>query len=149
MADRIENVWGPRTPYAGEGQWPERTDERLLDTPDHWVQSCCVLCSVGCGIDIGVKQGRIVGVRGRAIDRVNRGRLGPKGLHGWIANHSVDRLTRPLVGGKPATWDGALDVVTRKLRETLDRFGPGAIGFYSSGQLFLEEYYALGTFARI
>ena len=27
-------------------------------------------------------------------DRVNRGRLGPKGLHGWEANASHDRLTR-------------------------------------------------------
>jgi hypothetical protein len=33
--------------------------------------------------DIGVKDGRIVGVRGRAIDRINHGRLGPKGLFGW------------------------------------------------------------------
>lgn len=38
--------------------------------------------SNGCGLDIGVKDGRVVGVRGRATDRVNKGRLGPKGLHG-------------------------------------------------------------------
>lgn len=38
--------------------------------------------SNGCALDIGVKQGRMVGVRGRATDRVNKGRLGPKGLHG-------------------------------------------------------------------
>jgi ferredoxin-nitrate reductase len=34
-------------------------------------------------MDIGVKgegkEARIVGVRGRAVDRVNKGRLGPKG----------------------------------------------------------------------
>ena len=33
-------------------------------------------------LDIAVKDGRIVGVRGRADDRVNHGRLGPKGLYG-------------------------------------------------------------------
>lgn len=38
--------------------------------------------SNGCGIDIGVKEGKVVGVRGRAMDRVNKGRLGPKGLNG-------------------------------------------------------------------
>lgn len=32
-------------------------------------------------MDIGVKDGKIVGVRGRAVDRVNKGRLGPKGMH--------------------------------------------------------------------
>jgi anaerobic selenocysteine-containing dehydrogenase len=47
---------------------------------DHWVQSACVLCSNGCGMDIAVKDGKMVGVRGRANDRVNHGRLGPKGL---------------------------------------------------------------------
>src|SRR5437660_1288925 len=92
--DRIADVWGERTPYADE--WPARVDEHLEAEPDHWVQSCCVLCSNGCALDIGVKDGRIVGVRGREVDRVNRGRLGPKGLFGWVANNSADRLTHPL-----------------------------------------------------
>lgn len=52
-------------------------DERLAEEPDKWVQSACVLCSNGCACDIGVKDGRIVGVRGRGVDRVNHGRLGP------------------------------------------------------------------------
>ena len=66
----------------------------------------------GCGVDIGVAGGRIVGVRGRGDDRVNHGRLGPKGLHGWEANASGDRLTAPLIrrGGRlePTTWDEAM-----------------------------------------
>ena len=32
--------------------------------PDGWVHSACILCSNGCGLDIAVKDGRIVGVRG-------------------------------------------------------------------------------------
>src|SRR4051812_4853594 len=92
---RIDDVWGARTPHGGD--WPIRHDERTVDTPDHWVQSACVLCSTGCALDIGVKDGRIVGVRGRDVDRVNKGRLGPKGLYGWEANASSDRLTTPLI----------------------------------------------------
>ena len=84
--DSIGDIWGARTPYVGE--WPARVDERDLEEPDRWVPSTCVLCSNGCGMDIGVKDGRIVGVRGRATDIANRGRLGPKGLHGWEANNS-------------------------------------------------------------
>ncbi len=107
--DSITDIWGERTPYAGEGAWPTRVDERTLKDPERWVQSACVLCSNGCALDIGVKDGRIVGVRGRAVDDVNRGRLGPKGLHGWEANNSPDRLTRPLVKRngvlEPASWD--------------------------------------------
>ena len=84
--DSIADVWGPRTPYVGE--WPERVDERPSTSRTAGCQSACVLCSNGCALDIGVKDGRIVGVRGRAADRVNRGRLGPKGLYGWEANHA-------------------------------------------------------------
>lgn len=35
-------------------------------------------------MDIGVKDGKVVGVRGRVTDRVNKGRLGPKGLNGYM-----------------------------------------------------------------
>ena len=118
-----------------------------LETPERWVQSVCVLCSAGCGIDIGVKDGRIVGVRGRATDRVNHGRLGPKGLHGWEANHSPDRLTRPLVRRghelEPATWDEAMELIVRRSQATIAGYTPGAMAFYNSGQLTLEEYYTL------
>ena len=104
--DRILDIWGERTPY--EGDWPVRVDEQTMEQPDRWVQSACVLCSNGCGMDIGVKDGRIVGVRGRAQDRVNKGRLGPKGLNGWVANASPDRLMQPLIRRgstlEPATW---------------------------------------------
>jgi anaerobic selenocysteine-containing dehydrogenase len=86
--DSIANIWGERTPYVGD--WPVRVNERVSEEPDHWVQSACILCSNGCGMDIGVKDGRIVGVRGRAVDAVSHGRLGPKGLHGWVANNSED-----------------------------------------------------------
>jgi anaerobic selenocysteine-containing dehydrogenase len=95
--DSIADVWGARAGFVGPGQWPERTDERTAEEPDRWVKSVCVLCSTGCGLEIGVKNGQMVGVRGDRRDRVNRGRLGPKGLHGWEANHSADRLTRPLI----------------------------------------------------
>jgi anaerobic selenocysteine-containing dehydrogenase len=127
-------------------------DEHLAEKPDRWVRSCCVLCSNGCGLDIGVKGGQIVGVRGLATDRVNRGRLGPKGLHGWQANHSPDRLARPLIrdGGtlREATWDEAMGLVARRCRETMQQFTPDAVAFYNTGQLFLEEYYTLSVISH-
>jgi ferredoxin-nitrate reductase len=148
--DSIADVWGERTPYVGE--WPTRVDERTTAEPKRWVASACVLCSNGCGIDIGVRDNRIVGVRGRATDRVNRGRLGPKGLHGWEANSSPDRLTRPLVrrGGRlvETTWDEAMSLVVAQSKEVGRTSSPGGIGFYTSGQLFLEEYYTLGVIGK-
>src|SRR3954454_15269083 len=124
--DSITDIWGERTPYRGEAAWPVRVDERTVEDPESWVQSACVLCSTGCALDIGVKNGRIVGVRGRGADDVNRGRLGPKGLHGWQANNSPDRLTQPLVKRKgrlePASWNEAMDLIVQRTRDIRDEY---------------------------
>jgi anaerobic selenocysteine-containing dehydrogenase len=147
----IQDIWGERTPYEGEDQWPVRLDEYLMEEPERWVQSACILCSHGCGLDVGVKDGKIVGVRGREVDRVNRGRLGPKGMCSWQANSSKDRLTRPLIKEngvfRGASWDEAMNRIVAQCRETMEKYSPNAIGFYNTGQLFLEEYYTLSMLA--
>ncbi len=153
--DSIADIWGPRTPQFGS-QWPVRVDQNVDEDPDRWVQACCFLCSNGCGIDIAVKDdrpgGRIVGVRGRAVDVVNRGRLGPKGLYGWVANASPDRLTQPLVRRgdrlERASWDEAMDLIVRRMKDAKENYTAGAIGFYSSGQLFAEENYTLSVIGK-
>lgn len=93
-----------------------------------------------------------MGVRGRAVDAVNHGRLGPKGLHGWEANNSPDRLTTPLVKRRgvlePASWDEAMDLIVQRTREIRDRATASGIGFYTSGQLMLEEYYTLAVIGK-
>ena len=146
----IDDVWGERTPYYDK--WPARVDYNIIEEPTEWVQSACVLCSNGCGIDIGVKDNRIVGVRGRAVDRVNHGRLGPKGLYGWMANNSPDRLLEPLIKehGKfrRASWDEAMDLIVKKSRNLIKEHTSGSLAFYNSGQLFLEEYYTLSIITK-
>ncbi|MEQ0559716.1 molybdopterin-dependent oxidoreductase [Amycolatopsis sp. NEAU-NG30] len=155
--DGITDPWGTRTPYGPGEPWPARVDTHLADglrpaDVDRWVPSAAVLHSNGDGLDIAVKDGRIAGVRGRAGDRVNHGRLDPKDLFGWQANASPDRLTTPLVrrDGEltEASWDEALDLVVRRSKDLLAEQGPGALGFYTSGQLFAEEYYTLAAIAR-
>lgn len=148
--DSIKDIWGERKPY--KGNWPIRIDQQTTEEPDKWVQSACVLCSNGCGMDIGVKDGKIVGVRGRGVDIVNHGRLGPKGLNGWAANDSPDRLKKPLIRkhGKleEASWDEAMDLMVKKSKEIIEKQTSLGIGFYTSGQLFLEEYYVLGMIGK-
>jgi anaerobic selenocysteine-containing dehydrogenase len=155
--DRIAEPWGTRTPYGPGEEWPVRVDSYLAqgvseDDVDRWVQTASILHSNGDGLDIAVKDGRIVGVRGRAEDRVNHGRVDPKDLYGWQANSSPDRLTRPLVrrNGRlvETDWDTAMEAVVGKARELLEEQGPSAIGFYTTGQLFIEDYYTLGLIAH-
>jgi len=158
VADRTVDVPGPAAPHAAGTEWAPRVDQYLEDglgeeDVDRWVKSACLLCSNGCGCDIAVKDGRMVGVRGREHDRVNRGRLGPKGLYGstpW--SHSPDRLTRPLVREGSdlveSDWDTAMGRIVAESRRLLEEKGPLSHGFYTSGQLFLEEYYALAVIGK-
>ena len=89
----IKNIWGDRTPYRGE--WPARVDARVLEEPEQWVQSACTR-SNGCGIDIGVNDGRIVGVRGREV--IDQLWAAPaEGTVRLVVNNSPDRLTKPLI----------------------------------------------------
>ncbi len=153
--DRVTDLWGRRTPIERGGSWPPRRDEFLTvgeGEIERWVPSACVLCSFGCGIEVAVSDGRMVGVRGATGDRVNAGRLGPKGLYGWQANHSRERLGSPLLrrggGLEEVDWDTAMAAVVDRSRELLRDPGPLSLAFYTSGQLFLEEYYALAMIAR-
>jgi anaerobic selenocysteine-containing dehydrogenase len=153
--DRITNPWGSRTPYGAGGAWPTRVDQHLTvaeSEVERWVQTASLLHSNGDAMDLAVADGRIVGVRGRPHDRVNHGRLDPKDLYAWQANNSTDRLTRPLIrvdGELVATdWDTAMNRVVDRSRDLLASDGPGSLAFYTTGQLFAEEYWTLSTIAR-
>jgi len=154
--DSIADVNGPRTPYQGVGSWPERVDSSVREGEEvaQWVPSACVLCSNGCACDIGVSaDGRMVGVRGRGSDRVNRGRLGPKGLHCFDVNEHRERLTHPLIRGADgklhqATWDEAMTLIVQRAEQLRAQATSHSIAFYTSGQLFLEEYYVLAMVGK-
>ncbi|MCW3039709.1 MAG: narB2 [Solirubrobacterales bacterium] len=154
MHDAITHPWGPSTPVARGSTWPVRVDQHLAaGTTDadveRWVPTASLLHSDGDAMDIAVVGGRIAGVRGRAGDRVNHGRLGPKDLFGWQANASPDRLTQPRIGSRTASWDEAMSLIVERCKGLLDDVGPAAIGFYTSGQLFLEEYWTQATMVRV
>jgi len=154
--DRIAEPWGTRTPFAAGETWPVRVDMHLEDGADpeavEWVETASILHSNGDALEIAVRDGRMIGVRGIGRSRVNRGRLGPKDLYGWQANGSRDRLTRPLIrrdGELTETdWDTAMEAVVARSRELLESSGPSSMAFYTTGQLFLEEYYTQAVIAR-
>jgi anaerobic selenocysteine-containing dehydrogenase len=157
MTDRIKEPWGERTPYGPGEEWPVRVDQFLEggvseDAVDRWVQTASILHSNGDALDVAVKDGRIVGVRGRGVDRVNKGRVDPKDLFGWQANNSEDRLKKPFVreNGElvETSWDEAFARIVERSRKLLQEKGPLALGFYTTGQLFLEEYYTLGVIGK-
>src|SRR6185503_19198803 len=99
--------------------------------PDKWVATTCGYCSVGCGMFIGVKDGRAVSVRGNPDHKVNRGLLCPKGLSEHYTIRTDNRALYPqLRTGKTFNrigWDEAFSTLASKFRDVQARFGPGAV----------------------
>ena len=110
-----------------------------------WVKSVCRYCGTGCGLLVGVRGGKVFAVQGDRENH-NRGLLCLKGFLLPQILAAPDRCLHPLVrrDGRlvRASWDEALDLVARKLREAVEAHGPTAVGFYGSGQGLTEETYA-------
>jgi nitrate reductase NapA len=112
---------------------------------EKWVKSVCRYCGTGCGLYVGVKDGKVFAVKGDDQNH-NRGLLCLKGFLLPQIMDAPDRLRRPLVrkDGKlvPASWDEAMGLVARRFQEAIAAAGPDAVGFYGSGQGLTEETYA-------
>lgn len=121
--------------------------------PDRWVATTCGYCSVGCGMFIGVRGDQAVAVRGNPDHPVNRGVLCPKGLAEHHTIPADNRARSPLLRRNGAMtrvgWDEALATMTARFRGVQERFGPGAVGVISTGQLVTEEFYALGKLVQL
>lgn len=47
-----------------------------------------------------------------------------------------------------ATWDEAMSLIVEKSKSIIDRLTQHGIAFYTTGQFFLEEYYALALVGK-
>jgi len=111
---------------------------------DKWVKGVCRFCGTGCGVMVGVKDKKVVTVKGDPNNH-NAGFLCLKGaLMPPIIYHKT-RITKPLIrkNGKlvEATWDEALDLTAAKFKEAIAKDGPTSVAYYGSGQALTEETY--------
>ena len=120
---------------------------------DRWVKTTCGYCSVGCGMEIGVKDSRAVAVRGWDSHPVNLGKLCPKGLSEHRMLEAPDRAKYPLlrVNGKlqRVNWAEAIGTLVEKFRAAQAEYGKDALGVISTGQMLTEELYALGKLVQL
>jgi assimilatory nitrate reductase catalytic subunit len=121
--------------------------------PDRWVPTTCGYCSVGCGLHIGVRNGRAVSVRGDTDHPVNQGLLCPKGLSEHESIHARGRARTPLLRRdgrlRPVSWADAIATMVERFRDVQRRFGRDSIGVISTGQLVTEEFYTLGKLVQL
>ncbi|CAO3459348.1 Periplasmic nitrate reductase (EC 1.7.99.4) [Azospirillum argentinense] len=124
-----------------------------------WSKAPCRFCGTGCGVMVGVKEGRIVATHGDVKAEVNRGLNCVKGYFLSKIMYGEDRLTQPLLRMKdgqfhkegeftPITWDQAFDIMATKWKETLKKKGPTAVGMFGSGQWTIMEGYAASKFMK-
>ncbi|GGA61338.1 nitrate reductase catalytic subunit [Edaphobacter acidisoli] len=123
---------------------------RVADT---WVKTTCGYCSVGCGMLVGVRDGKAVTVRGNPDHSVNHGKLCPKGQSEHHILTAPGRATQPLLRKKgklvPVPWDEALDTMVERIGSIQQKYGNNSLGVVGTGQLVTEEVYTLGKLVQL
>lgn len=121
----------PKTILAGE-----------MDV-DKWVKGVCRYCGAGCGVYVGVKDGKIVAVKGDK-DNWNKGFLCLKGNFLPAIMTAPNRAKYPMLrkGDKfvKISWNEAIGIMTEKFAAAY-KSDPHSIAFYGSGQAVTEESY--------
>ena len=120
--------------------------------PDKWVTTTCTECSMGCTIQLGVRDGRGVQVRPGNGNDVSRSQICVRGRFGYDQTRDKDRLRAASIGrGEDAfEQDGAAVAAdaAAKLNAVLAEHGPAAVGILGSGQSTSEELFALRALAQ-
>jgi anaerobic selenocysteine-containing dehydrogenase len=94
-------------------------------------------CHGGCGVELHIKDGKLIKVEGDEDHPFLQGRLCPRALAMTQYVYHPDRLQYPLkrVGERGEgkwqriSWDEAFDICEHRMREIKDRYGPEAMVF--------------------
>ncbi len=87
----------------------------------------CPFCSVGCGIIVHTKDGKVVNTEGDPDHPISEGTLCSKGASLVQMMNNPTRLQKPRYRAAGATewkdveWDWALDEIAKKVKDTRDR----------------------------
>ena len=90
-------------------------------------------CPDACSIVAHVENGKVVQLGGDPEHEITDGFLCWRTNNFLPLQYSPERLTAPLLRGKPVSWDEALDFAARELLRIRAESGPAAIFNYRSG----------------
>ncbi len=141
--------YGPHLNYVPPGGWHAESQHE----GDKLVKTHCCFCGQQCGIQLKVRENRVIGFEPWEDFPFNRGMLCPKGVKRYLQGSHPDRLLDPLMrtpgGFKPVSWDEALDFTARRLLELQEKYGRDSVAVYGGASLTTEKSYLLGKFARV
>ncbi|MDR0476985.1 MAG: molybdopterin-dependent oxidoreductase [Desulfobulbaceae bacterium] len=129
-------------------------EAKKADAGVSWHRGSCRLCGVGCRLELGVKGGQPIGLRGVAEARTNFGYLCMKGMSFWKCMRHPDRLTKPLYRAKKTdkfkeiSWEKAIDLAAEAFAQAYKDGGSSAVAYYGSGQALTEETYLFQKIMR-
>ena len=139
--------YGPHLNYEPPGGW------QAGGAPDRLVKTHCCFCGVQCGIQLKVRDEKVVGFEPWEEFPVNQGKLCPKGVKRYLQNNHPDRLLSPLLrtdtGFREAGWGEALTRVVDNIRRIQQTYGKDAFAVLSGASLTNEKAYLMGKFARV
>ncbi|MEO9483912.1 MAG: molybdopterin-dependent oxidoreductase [Ekhidna sp.] len=147
MAARASAIAAAATMFPGIvfAEEQERMIEKLGAADVKWTKTPCRFCGVGCGLKVGITDGKAVAVKGDTNSSVNKGLCCVKGYHSVLALYGNDRLTKPLIrkNGRlvESSMEEALDLVASKMQSTIEESGKDAISIYGSGQWTIPDGY--------
>jgi assimilatory nitrate reductase catalytic subunit len=146
--EKIIEQYGPRLNYAPVEGYVGR------DEPDRSVKTHCCFCGMQCGIQLLVKDNKVVGFEPWMEFPFNEGRLCPKGVQRYLQDNHPDRLLDPLEriegeGFKPTTWEKAMDRVVSEIKRIQSQYGNDAFSILSGVSITNEKSYLMGKFARV
>jgi formate dehydrogenase major subunit len=130
-------------------------DKTLIErgAPIEHTRTTCPYCGVGCELDVGTRDGKIVRVLPVMDAPVNKGHACVKGRYAWEFVESRDRLTAPLLryrgGWREVSWAEAIAFVAERLRAIVAEHGPDAVGVLGSARSTNEENYVAQKLARV
>jgi assimilatory nitrate reductase catalytic subunit len=148
-AEELAERFGPHLNYTPAGGWAGESRHGA----DQLVKTHCCFCGQQCGIQLKVRDNRVIGFEPWEDFPFNQGMLCPKGVKRYLQDSHPDRLLDPLMrsesGFRAAGWDEALDFTARRLREIQEKYGKDAVAVYGGASLTTEKAYLLGKFARV
>jgi formate dehydrogenase major subunit len=118
-----------------------------------WTRTVCPYCGVGCELDYGTREGRIVASRPVIEGRANRGHACVKGRYAFDFVTAPDRIVTPRVRDqgvwRDTTWSDAIARTADGLRRIIADHGPDAVGVLGSARATNEDTYLIQKFARV
>ncbi len=132
----------------------QRVDTSL--DPDRLVKTHCCFCGQQCGIQLKVKDNKVMGFEPWEEFPFNKGMLCPKGVRRYLQSSHHDRLISAYArdasnreGFRAVPYDEAIQRVSSEIQRIQSTYGADAFALLGGASMTTEKCYLIGKFARV